>query len=725
MNDSDSLIGRCRALDQHAEEQRWVAWRNEARGDRLTKVPYCGTDKKAKADDPATWLCRTEAERVAERIVNGLGGGIGYELGDLGNDLFIAGVDLDSCLNGDRLADWAAEVLAAIPTYGEISPSGTGLKLFFHLASEDVRPFLDLIGVPSHQWGCRRDVPGANGRDHGPAIEVYFSHRYFAVTGQHWPDLPERIEFLEWEVLQRLGSSIPRPKSADGSSAKGAGDNSRSAAAFRKGAALRRAGKTFEEMVATLRSDPETAAWVREKGEAAGGRELRRIWEKAVPLINGAAEDAVSLDDFHAYMPMHNYIFVPTREPWPASSVNARISPIPLIDASGQPVLNEENKPLKQKAASWLDQNRPVEQMTWAPGRPMLISNQLTDTGGWIDRQGVTCFNLYREPHREPGDATKAGLWTDHVRRVYPEDADHILCFLAHRVQRPEEKINHALVLGGLQGIGKDSLLEPAKRAVGPWNWGDISPHDLFAPFNGFVKSVVLRVNEARDLGEVNRFQFYERMKSYITAPPDVLRVNEKHLREYYVVNCCAVIITTNHKSDGIYLPADDRRHFVAWSILVKEDFTDTYWDKLWTFYDNGGARHVAAYLAELDITAFKPKAPPPKTTAFWDIVSSNRTPEDAEMADVFDDLGNPAAVVMSKLILAATGEFGDWLRDRKNRRNIPHRLEACGYQVVRNPDATDGLWKVFGKRQTIYGKAALPYNDRLRAAREIIKWPC
>jgi hypothetical protein len=193
-------------------------------------------------------------------------------------------------------------------------------------------------------------------------------------------------------------------------------------------------------------------------------------------------------------------------------------------------------------------------------------------------------------------------------------------------------------------------------------------------------------------------------------------------LREYYVFNCCAVIITTNHKSDGIYLPADDRRHFVAWSILVKEDFTNTYWDKLWAFYDNGGAHHVAAYLAELDLAAFKPKAPPPKTSAFWDIVSSNRTPEDAEMADVFDDLGNPAAVVMSKLILTATGDFGNWLRDRKNRRNIPHRLEACGYQVVRNPDANDGLWKVFGKRQTIYGKAALPYSDRLSAAREILK---
>ena len=31
----------------------------------------------------------------------------------------------------------------------------------------------------------------------------------------------------------------------------------------------------------------------------------------------------VRLDDFYAYMPMHSYIYAPTRELWPASSVNA------------------------------------------------------------------------------------------------------------------------------------------------------------------------------------------------------------------------------------------------------------------------------------------------------------------------------------------------------------------------------------------------------------------
>ncbi len=100
--------------------------------------------------------------------------------------------------------------------------------------------------------------------------------------------------------------------------------------------------------------------------------------------------------------------------------------------------------------------------------------------------------------------------------------------------------------------------------------FSEVSPQHLLGRFNGYLKSVILRVSEARDLGDVDRFAFYDHMKAYTAAPPDVLRVDEKHLREYSVPNVCGVIITSNHKSDGIYLPADDRRHFVAWSPLSK-----------------------------------------------------------------------------------------------------------------------------------------------------------
>ena len=40
--------------------------------------------------------------------------------------------------------------------------------------------------------------------------------------------------------------------------------------------------------------------------------------------------------------------------------------------------------------------------------------------------------------------------------------------------------------------------------------------------------------------------------------------------------NVCGVIITTNYKTNGIYLPAEDRRHYVAWSNLNERRFSPT-----------------------------------------------------------------------------------------------------------------------------------------------------
>ena len=148
-----------------------------------------------------------------------------------------------------------------------------------------------------------------------------------------------------------------------------------------------------------------------------------------------------------------------------------------------------------------------------------------------------------------------------------------------------------------------------------------------------------------------------------------------------------------------------------------KEDFTDAYWSGLWSWYNTGGDRHVAAYLAELDISSFNPKTPPPKTAAFWDIVDANRAPEDAELADVLDKLCNPAATTVIRITNEAAGDFGEWIKDRKNRRAIPHRLEKCGYVPVRNDHAKDGLWKINGARQVIYARSDLSVRDRLQAA--------
>jgi hypothetical protein len=423
------------------------------------------------------------------------------------------------------------------------------------------------------------------------------------------------------------------------------------------------------------------------------------------------------LEDFHAYLPEHKYIFTPTRGMWPAQSVNALIPPVPLV-RDGSPVLDDNGKPKMQSASGWLDQNRAVQQMSWVPGLSEVIHDKLIADGGWIERSGAKLFNLYRPPSIIPGDPTCASPWVELVQKVFPEDSDHIIKYFAHRVQQPHQKINHALVLGGVPGIGKDSILEPVKRAVGPWNFSEPSPQQVMGRFNGFVKSIIMRVSEARDLGEFDRYKFYEHMKDYTAAPPDVLRVDEKYMPEHTVLNVAGVIITTNHKTDGMYLPADDRRHYVAWSALTKEDFVKEYWENLWDWYDHGGDRHVAGFLAALDLSNFNSKAPPLKTPAFWEIVEAGDTPEDAELADALDDLGNPPVVRLQQIILLRPGSsFADWLKDRKNARLIPHRFEKCGYVRVRNEGDASGLWKVSGKRQAIYGRNDIPLRKRYAAA--------
>ncbi len=145
-------------LETLATVPRWVAWQTEQRepGGKPTKVPYSPrTSGKALADDPSTWGARADAEGRAARLPKPHGaGGVGIELGDLGDGRCLGGVDLDTCRNDDRtLAPWAVEVIDRLDSYIEVSPSGGGMKVFFIL--------------------CRRRPTGrSRGDGHGPRQDV-------------------------------------------------------------------------------------------------------------------------------------------------------------------------------------------------------------------------------------------------------------------------------------------------------------------------------------------------------------------------------------------------------------------------------------------------------------------------------------------------------------------------------------------------------------------------
>ena len=126
----------------------------------------------------------------------------------------------------------------------------------------------------------------------------------------------------------------------------------------------------------------------------------------------------VNMEDFVAYMPAHFYIFTPCREPWVGASVNSRLPRVPVLDQHRRPKYDKHGKPITISPTSWLDRNRPVEQMTWAPGLPMTIKDRLVADGGWIERKDVNCLNLYRPPRIEPGRRSQSRS----LARPHPQD---------------------------------------------------------------------------------------------------------------------------------------------------------------------------------------------------------------------------------------------------------------------------------------------------------------
>jgi len=423
-------------------------------------------------------------------------------------------------------------------------------------------------------------------------------------------------------------------------------------------------------------------------------------------------DQAHALNDYWAHLPSGKMIYERTGELFNSASVDKHIGRVK------DPMKTEGPGTL---ASTWLSQHRFVKSMGWAPGEPKIIENKVLTNDGWIRSHGDRTFNLYVPPHvdRIEGDVSK---WLSHIKAIYPGEADHIVMWLAHRVQRPGEKVNHALVFIGSQGIGKDTILKPAITAIGPQNFKQITAKTFFnSEWNDYLQSVILRINEVHDLGGESRYGFYDATKDVITNPPEAHRINTKHVPQYAAANVCGVVMTSNHL-DALYLAPDDRRHFVCVSTRTQEDFAPGYWDEINAWFENGGNEAVAYYLANLDLNAFNAKAPPPKTTAWHMVVAAGVAPESGDLADVIEDLGKPDALTLQMVKARTPGDSQLRLlfEDAKFRRAIPKRLAECGYVAISNPDAGEsgGRWRVAGGKTTIYARQELTEDGRLAAAR-------
>lgn len=165
---------------------RWVCWRfvKKKKPDgsiNWAKVPFTVTGQHASSTNPKTWASYDDVEQAY--VLDDFDG-IGLVLGD-----DVQGIDLDDVRDPvtGELLPIAQEVLDKVEGYAEISPSGTGIKVF-----------------------SRTNLDASRTKKEA-GVELYREGRYFTVTGHAingHARLPAEVQDLGWLVEKLWGDEI-------------------------------------------------------------------------------------------------------------------------------------------------------------------------------------------------------------------------------------------------------------------------------------------------------------------------------------------------------------------------------------------------------------------------------------------------------------------------------------------------------------------------------------
>ena len=105
---------------------RWVLWRANKKDGKWTKVPMQVNGDPAKTNDPATWADFQTAWKAYYENAETFDG-----LGLVLNGDGLVGIDMDHVVAGGKIKEEARRIVEIMAgTYTELSPSGTGIRIF-------------------------------------------------------------------------------------------------------------------------------------------------------------------------------------------------------------------------------------------------------------------------------------------------------------------------------------------------------------------------------------------------------------------------------------------------------------------------------------------------------------------------------------------------------------------------------------------------------------------
>ncbi|MCE0742909.1 DUF5906 domain-containing protein [Acetobacter sicerae] len=728
--------------------RQWMPWK-VINGD---KIPLA-IDPKGKGNgfDPKPWgtheqlVFRMRADKSLHEAI-----GLGPIQDDSG--LFLCGVDLDDCFDVfSAPKPHAAEILARFGTYAETSPSGNGIKLIFLTNGEtEARLAEAMDGKLRKQF-----VAGTHN-------EVALDRkRFYAVTRNRVDGCPETLRLvpfsdLEW-LLDVAGPAFLRAEGVASDAPDGTGkrtkpgvDRSTEAFSFAAGRLRENPDLSLDDLIALLRADTgPVGEWAADQCKKdgtpsrAGLRQFTRAFERAkegVVVITADSweddlpdigfdplgdepENVTPITGQSAVVRRYNRQFAyverggksaiivddpkfPRFREWGAFKLDRANDRVPQPD---------DPKKLIPAADIWLTSphRRSYRECVFLPN----------------DKPMKDQFNLWRGfPIEASGTNEDCRLILTHIRDVVcsgnVDHARYVIGWLAHLVQRPQDKPGVAVVLRGLKGVGKDTLAEYVGKILGIGLYRSTSnPEHFLGRFNGTLeRCLLLHVEEGTWAGDK---QAESIQKNLITAK--TMTYEDKGVDPKIAPSYLRLFISSNE--DWIVPASADERRWAIFDVADDKRGDSSYFTALRDEMDGKGPAALLRYLESFDLSDFDVRKPPHTAAldrqkneslrgveAWWaDLLTDGSLSEwDADVMQIYDWSQESMTIATGRL----RELFDEWLRKQPYKEAISN--QKFGLEIRRLTDGKGERVKR-GGRDARHWAYVLPPLQRCRAAFESV----
>ncbi|KJC08731.1 helicase [Citrobacter freundii] len=193
---------------------------------------------------------------------------------------------------------------------------------------------------------------------------------------------------------------------------------------------------------------------------------------------------------------------------------------------------------------------------------------------------------------------------------------EYLVGWLAHLVQKPDEKPSVAIVLKAIPGTGKGSMVKPLLQIMGQYGVQVNGAGQIAGKFNATMANKLMVF---ADEVTVNNSREADRLKGIISE--DTINLERKGIDPEPMPNFSRLIFASN--SEQVLRASVRERRYLVLEPAPEHAQEKNYFDRLHNWINADGASHLMAYLQQVDISRFDPRRAPMTAGLVKEIISN------------------------------------------------------------------------------------------------------